>query len=119
MSSIFCSASGNCSRMSSCVRNPFFFAQLDQGLQLGLDSLVSYRRLRRRLLLGHLPHPPSGRVLPAPTPDSRLPRPEWAQLVSSTPPAAVEPAPDRRPFAPAESARPAPAAAGRPVHDAR
>src|SRR2546422_1742739 len=100
-------------------QKPLFFAQLDQGLQLGLDSLVSYRRLRRRLLLGHLPHPPSGRVLPAPTPDSRLPRPEWAQLVSSTPPAAVEPAPDRRPFAPAESARPAPAAAGRPVHDAR
>src|SRR3989449_2286162 len=62
-------------------QKPLFLAKLDQGPQFGLDALIGYRRLRRRLLLGHRPHPLSGRVVPGLTPDSGEPRPESAQSV--------------------------------------
>src|SRR5437667_128340 len=88
-------------------QKPLLFAKLDQGPQFGLDALIGYRRLRRRLLLGHRPHPPSGRVVPGLTPGWAEPRPESAQSVSGTPSAPAA-APARAPSGGPAAAQPGP-----------
>src|SRR5438552_2763924 len=82
-------------------QKPLLFAKLDQGPQFGLDALIGYRRLRRRLLLGHRP---AHRTAPEPDPGSA--HPESHPATAPRPPPAAAPA--RAPSGGPAAAQPGP-----------